>query len=310
MFQSMWEDIKREFSYGNTVTRLIIVNIAFFVGINALKIILNLANGLEPSELYITIQRGLMISTDWWHNLTKPWVIFTHMFMHIGFFHILWNMLLLYWFGRIVGDFLGNQRVLPLYLLAGLAGALAFFALYNLFPGLKVAGPQYALGASAAVMGIIVAAAVTSPDYVMYLLFIGGVKLKYIAAVLIFLDLLGVADNINTGGHFAHLGGAVMGWLFVTQLRSGNDLAIPTNNIIDRIFSFFRGVGGVGKRRSESDTRSKRKTRRKKSGSNVSAASASKQARVDQILDKIKDSGYDSLSDEEKEFLFKASKDN
>lgn len=306
MFQSILDDIKREFSYGNMVTRLIIINCIFFVVLNLLWIIFRVASGWGEPGIYSIIEKGLMISTDWKHNLTKPWVIITHMFMHKDFFHILWNMLLLYWFGRITGDFLGNNRVLPIYLLGGLAGAFAFFFLYNLIPALDTSEPVYALGASAAVSAIIIAAAVTSPDYMMYLLFFGGVKLKYIASVLIFLDLIGVANNINTGGHFAHLGGALMGWFFVVQLRNGNDWSVAVNSIIDRIGGWF-GYGSKSNVTTTTKTpKRNKKVRRKR---RTSGSDATKQARVDAILDKIKQSGYDSLSDEEKEFLFKASND-
>ena len=306
MFQSILDDIKREFSYGNMVTRLIIINCIVFVVLNLLWIVFRIGSGWGEIPFFDTLTEGLMISTDWKHNLTKPWVIITPMFMHLDFFHILWNMLLLYWFGRIAGDFLGNHRVLPIYILGGLAGSIAFFTLYNVLPALSGLETRYALGASAAVMAIIIAAAVTSPDYIMYLLFIGGVKLKYIAAVLVFLDLIGVANNSNTGGRIAHIGGALMGWFFVTQLRKGNDWSIPINNIVDRIANFFNGFKGSAKV-VDINRASKNQSKKRKAKSTVSGGESSKQARVDKILDKIKESGYDSLTDEEKKFLSKAS---
>ena len=230
------------------------------------------------------------------------------MFLHKGFWHILWNMLLLYWFGRIVGDFIGNQRVLPIYLLGGLAGALIFFIAYNFTP-LGRGQEVFALGASAAVMAMVVAAGVLSPDFIMRLLFLGDVKLKYIVGVLVFLDLLGIAGEANTGGHFAHLGGALMGGIFITQLNRGNDLSVPVNRITDKIFGFFTALFSSGKNlrvEKRGKTRKTRTNARQNKGKHVK--DESHQERVDSILDKIRESGYDSLTDEEKEFLFNASK--
>ena len=134
MFTSIWEDIKQQFSYGNTLTRIILVNIAVFVVVTIVRLILMpVENGFN----YYDFLHFFTISSDIWHNLTHPWVLITHMFLHEQIFHILWNMLLLYWFGRIVGDLLGDHRVLPIYLLAGLAGGLTYFATAQVFTGLS-----------------------------------------------------------------------------------------------------------------------------------------------------------------------------
>lgn len=311
MLQSIWEDVKKEFNHGNMVTRIIIANIIVFVAINLIWIVLRISNGWETPELYYSIRNFFMISSDWLHNLTHPWVIITSIFLHEGFWHILWNMLFLYWFGRIVGDFIGNQRVLPLYLLGGIFGGLAYFISINLLPyGGGVT--HYALGASGAVMAIVVAAGTISPDYIMRLLFLGDVKLKFIVAALVFIDLIGMAGNLNTGGHFAHLGGALFGWLFVKQLREGVDWSQPVNRIINRINNFFSGLKGekVKPRRGPRVVyKNVSKTRGSRKGHSVSDYNdMSHQEQLDAILDKIKKSGYESLSEEEKEFLFKASK--
>jgi membrane associated rhomboid family serine protease len=326
MFQSVWEDVKREFSYGNMVTQIIIVNVAVFVAMGLASVLLFVA--VDPSKFnYQDLQELFSISDSFWFNLKHPWVIFTHMFIHGGFMHILFNMLVLYWFGRITGDFLGNQRILPLYLLGGLAGALVYFLSAQI--GIIPSG-GYALGASAAVLAILVAAATTSPNYYMNLLFIGAVKLKYIAAVVILINLFSIAQfSGNSGGSIAHLGGAAFGWLFVILLRQGTDLAEPVNKLIDQIGGFFKALLGdkdngsnqhqqpetkrqrpyvAFKQAASKKARIKKKSKRKGEG-NASSDSLSRQERVDAILDKIKQSGYDSLSIEEKEFLFNASKD-
>ena len=320
MFTSIWEDVKREFDAGNMVTRLIMANVAAFVFVTIVWIMMRIFGGWDDQLIYKYYDPFIQffeMSSSWWHNLTHPWVIFTHMFLHTGFWHILWNMLFLYWFGRIVGDFIGNQRVLPLYLLGGLVGGITYFITYNLLP--YGGGMSYALGASAAVNAFVVAAATISPDFTMRLFLLGDVKLKYIAAALIFIDLVGMAGNINTGGHFAHLGGAFFGWLYVHQLREGNDMSLPVNQILNRISNFFMDLKnkmkGDERPRPKVVYKNKEKTRqtnyntRSNRSGNTASDNGTHQEQLDAILDKIKKSGYDSLSQAEKEFLFNASKD-
>lgn len=319
MFQSVWEDVKREFSYGNMVTQLIIVNVAVFVAMGLASVLLFVA--VDPEQFsYRDLQELFSISDSFWYNLKHPWVLITHMFLHAGFMHILFNMLILYWFGRIAGDFLGNQRILPIYLLGGLAGALAYFLSAQL--GLSAIG-GHALGASAAVLAILVAAATTAPNYYMNLLFIGAVKLKYIAAVIVLINLFSVAQfSANTGGSIAHLGGAAFGWFFVFLLRQGTDLAQPVNAFSEYISNFFKALFGDKKEEPTATADTKKRPRpyaafkkatkqkyKKSTRGNASSDNISRQERVDAILDKIKQSGYDSLSLEEKEYLFNASKE-
>lgn len=316
MFESIWNDVKREFNHGNMVTRIIIVNVAIFVAINIFKLVLFVSNGGQLPEIYDTVVHFFCMSSDWKFFLTHPWGIITSMFLHEGFWHILWNMLFMYWFGRIVGDFIGNQRILPIYLLGGIAGAILFFVSANLLPNMMIG--RYALGASAGVMAIVVAAGAISPDYIMRLLFIGDVKLKYIVAVLVFLDLIVIPDGGNTGGHIAHLGGAFFGWFFVFQLRNGNDMSLPVNNLISTVSKFFSSLFSGNRRakpkvayrnpnRPKSQPKAERRSRRSR-GQAASDNTDVHQERLDKILDKIKQSGYESLSAEEKEFLFNASK--
>jgi membrane associated rhomboid family serine protease len=298
MIKSIFDDAKREFSYGNMVTRLILVNVGVFIFIHIIQIVLFAANGATRSPLYTEFIRFFSMSSDVKHILTHPWVLVTSMFLHEGFWHILWNMLYLYWFGRIVGDFLGNRRVFPLYILGGLFGGLFFYASANLMPG-GSEQIRYALGASGGVMAIVVAAGVIAPDYIMRLLFLGDVKLKYIVMALVFLDMIGIANDMNTGGHFAHLGGALMGWLYIYQLRNGTDWGRPVAYITDGISRLF-------------SAERKPKMRVVKTGgvTKSSPKLQTDQERLDQILDKIKQSGYKSLTKEEKEYLFKASQES
>lgn len=308
MFQSIWEDIKREYAYGNMVTRLVILNLIIFIGINLIQLTLTLTSGFRPSGLFAKIVKFFSFTPDIWFGLTHPWGIFTHMFLHVGFFHFLFNMLFLYWFGRIVGDLLGNQRILPLYLLGGLGGAIVYFFAGNLIGGMG----SHAYGASAAVMAIVLAAGVTAPEYSMHLILIGPVRLKYIVGVLVLLDLISIGNLANTGGHLGHLGGAFMGWFYVYQLRNGQDMAVPINRWIgtlsqfwDSLFSGQRSSGGGGYKKKSSPRSNPLRNRR---GRAVSDEDMNDEDRLNSILDKIKESGYESLSKEEKEFLFNASK--
>jgi len=313
MFKSVWDDIKLAFHQGNMVIRLIFINVAVFVALAIAKIFIRIfvSGEREAGDAIIDFVHLFCISDDWYTNLIHPWTIFSHMFLHEGFFHIIFNMLFLYWFGRILGDLLGDRHILPIYLLGGLVGALAFFLSALLLPQLGVS--SFALGASAAVMAIVAAAGVTAPDYILNLLLFGPVRLKYIVIVLIILDIVGIAGLNNTGGHFAHLGGIFLGFFYVTQIRNnGNDLSIPVNGTIDKISSFFANIFGSKKKPTVAYKRpnaARHASRKGSARTDNTKAMGSHQEQLDKILDKIKEKGYESLSQEEKEFLFNASKE-
>ena len=319
MFQSIWDEVKREFQYGNMVTRIILVNISVWVIVNIAKLFLLIPNA--DSLAYDNFLRFFSMSPNWKFILLHPWVPITSIFLHESFGHILWNMLSFYWFGRIVGDLLGNHRVLPLYLLGGLVGGGLYFVAAQ-FHWLSLGlSSEMVLGASAAVMAMVACAATIAPDYIFNLLFIGPVKLKYIAFILFFLDLISIADRSNTGGHLAHLGGAAFGLFFATQLREGRDLGKPINQLIDFFLNLFtrrskpkftyqRGGGGQKAYTEQQKRQQKQSTQTSNTDKNTTTGSGNvtdEQARLDTILDKIKQKGYDSLTKEEKEFLFKAS---
>ncbi len=315
MLKSIAADLRQQLDYGNKITRLIIINTVVFILINLVSLGFTITAGFQYDERFEDVTRFFSLSGDLLYNATHPWVLITHMFLHVGFWHFLFNMLFLHWFGRIVGDFIGDQRVVPLYLMSGLFGGL----IYVISAPLINAGESYAYGASASVMGFVMASGILAPDYNMRLLLIGDVKLKYIVIVLILLDLFGIAGLDNTGGRFAHLGGVMFGWIFIAMLRQGTDLSAPVNRLFDTIQRLFSGRKRAIPRsyRSTSGRAERPKSpvyvRHKSSGAEKKSPerpprSKDFQARLDTILDKIKDKGYDSLSDEEKEFLFLASK--
>jgi len=298
MFKSILEDLKNVFRSGNMLSKIIVINIIVFVVVNLLFVLDMNANKDLTSFANVILRKISMVSDPW--SYTKQfWGIITHMFVHKSFGHIFWNMLLLYWFGRIVGDFLNDRRVLPLYLLGGIAGGLAYFLFAQIQPG-----ESQAMGASAAVMCMLMVAATTSPDYIMNLILIGPVRIKYVAFVLLILDLIGIKSGVNSGGHIAHLGGAFFGGFYVYMLRKGTDLTEPVQDLITKISNFNkpkikktpRSTFKVYKNTASSDKATKPKS------------NFSQQDELDRILDKINAKGYDKLTAEEKEFLYQASK--
>lgn len=315
MFTSIWEDLKREFSQGNMVTRIILANLFVFVTIVLAKLLLGFPIAGSETTIYSKILEWLMLSSDWQEALMRPWTWFTSMFLHEGLMHILWNMIILYFFGRIVGDLIGDQKVLPIYILGGLAAGLVYFISANILP-YAAGSTHYALGASGAVMAMVLTAGVVAPDYVVRLILLGDVKIKYIAAFLLLVDLIAIGNNMNTGGHFAHLGGAAFGWFFVYQLKNGVDYSIKFNSFFTKLGNLFRGkvnTSGDGRRTKSRSTSTKKKpkfTIIRGTAATVGEQASSDvthQEKLDTILDKIKVNGYDSLSKDEKEFLFDAS---
>jgi len=291
---SILEDIRREFTSGNMVSRLIIINVAVFVIINVVTVVMFLASGSTVNP----VLPWIMLRAEVMDLLKHPWTLLTHMFTHYGIWHLLFNMLWLFWFGKIIQEFIGNKKILPLYVYGGITGALLLIISYNIFPGLRSDLPYVsALGASAGVLAIVTAAATLVPDYTVFLLFFGAVKIKYIALFMVILDMVSI-PGLNSGGRIAHLGGALFGYVFIKQLQVGHDWSKPFNNFLEAIVGIFK------RKEPRVVYRTKPQEQKKKR-----SYPEDKQGRVDAILDKIAQSGYDSLTKEEKEFLFKVSKD-
>lgn len=296
MFQSIIQDVRSEFQKGNMITRLIFINLFVYIALNLLYVFLH---GAAPG-LYDSIRNAFALSNDWMHNLTHPWAWITHMFVHDGFWHILWNMLFLYWFGRIVGDLIGDHHMLPIYIYGGLLGGIAFVLSASTLG--YISGTSYAIGASGATMAIVLAAGVIAPDYMMRLLLIGSVKLKYIVLAILLLDIFRLAGSSNVGGHVAHLGGAAMGWFYIYALRSGVEIGKPVMKVQNVVMSILEGPHKARKSKARVyDMRGEPRQPKRERETDV-------QETIDAILDKISQKGYDSLSEEEKEFLYQASK--
>ncbi len=297
MFNSIIDDIKQEFRSGNMLTRLIIINIGIFM-------VTALVKAFAPTFYGNTFIHWIALPSSGMEFLFKPWTMLTHMFVHSGFWHVIWNMLIFYWFGRIVGDLIGDRHMLPIFLLGGLAGGVGVLLSYQIVP--QYIG-QYAIGASAAVMALVIVAGIINPNHEIRLMFLGIVKIKFIILFIIFMDLIGIGNKDNTGGHIAHIFGMLMGWFYMVQLGKGNDLGSMVNNFVYKITGLFDGNRKPSKKKSPLKVKFK-SDKIKTMAERRKDANVSSQEQVDQILDKIKQKGYDSLSDAEKDVLFKASK--
>jgi membrane associated rhomboid family serine protease len=289
-------DLRRFFRDSSVLPRLIIINVGIWVLIQVSYVIGMLFN--VPAALIdagILEYLALPASIDM--LIVRPWTLLTYMFLHIDFWHILFNMLWLYWFGKIFTQYLNQKQLLVTYLLGGLAGGILYILTYNIFPVFApVIAQSRALGASASVMAIVAAISLYVPNYTISLLLIGRVKIFYLALALFILDFFMIRHG-NAGGHIAHIGGAIYGFFFVYYLRRGRD--------ISKVFPRFSSGGGLR-------FRVKRKphygsSKRPVSDEEYNRERAARQKKIDNILDKISRSGYDSLTKEEKELLFNQS---
>lgn len=230
--------------------------------------------------------------------LLKPWTIITYMFVHEGFWHLFFNMIWLYWFGKIFMEFMPGSKIYTLYLIGGISGALTFILAYNIFPVFYDSiSLSTTIGASASVLAITVATAVLVPDYTVNLLFIGPVKITYIAIFTLILDVLMIRSG-NAGGHFAHIGGAISGALYILFIRK--DIA--------RRVGFLRLGSILSNSFRRKPLRTIHNQGRPLTDEEYNKQKVIKQQKIDHILDKISRSGYTSLSAEEKEILFNSSK--
>lgn len=282
------EDFKNAWNKkDNGLIKIILINIIVFVSMSMIEVFFTLS-GL--GSISSGILNKLMLPADLKKFILQPWSLITYFFLHMNFMHILWNMLFLYWFGKIVNDNIGNNAVISLYVLGGIIGGLFYMALYNIIPFYSDRiSDSLMLGASAGVFSIVVGSATLLPNYTFYLLLLGPVRIKYIALFYVLLSFLDVTGN-NAGGEIAHLGGAFIGYLYIRQLQNG----INMGEGIIKILNYFN------KDKSKKyDTKS---SIIKDENEDIS------QDEIDKILDKISDSGYSSLSNKEKEKLFNASK--
>jgi membrane associated rhomboid family serine protease len=298
----MLDEFKSAFQrYNNAHVQLIIINIIVFVVLAVIMVPMFLSGFMEYFEVF---HQQLAIPALFSDFIRKPWTIITYAFVHdlTGIIHILFNMLVLYWFGRLFVEYLGSDKLVALYVLGAMSGAVLYLLAYNTIPYFQAeaaSGRVHMVGASAAIDAIVVGAATLLPDYTFFLLFLGPVRIKYIAAVTVFLSFLGSIGD-NAGGNIAHLGGALIGFVYIKQLQAGVNWGSWITVTLNWFKDLFKEKPKV-KVTYRSQEGSSRPTKPAK-GSNVS------QEELDAILDKISAGGYESLTKDEKEKLFNASK--
>ena len=281
------EDFKNAWNKENNgLIKIILINVIVFVSMSILEVFITLSGFGELFNLFLN---KLMLPASLKVFIFQPWSLVTYFFLHMNFMHILWNMLFLYWFGKIIHENIGNNAVISLYIIGGIIGGLSYMALFNIIPYYdNRVSESLMVGASAGVFSVVVGSASLLPNYTFYLLFLGPVRIKYIALFYVLLSFFDVTGS-NAGGEIAHLGGALMGYLYIRQLQNGVNMG---KGIID-ILNIFN------KNKKEVISKEEKTNEIKKDIS---------QDEIDKILDKISDSGYKSLSNNEKEKLFNASK--
>lgn len=310
MNRGLLDDFKNAWGKpNNAVAQIILINVILFVVLLLLDIIL-------PAQIFSAIYKHFVIPPTFDELIFRPYTIITYSFTHslYGIGHIFFNMLAFFYFGRIIAEYLGSNKVISIYILGAIFGAIPYLLAYNFVPELNekavlelVKNPSWGMvGASAGVYAIVVAAAVKLPNYTFFLMFLGPVKLKHIAMFFIVISLIGINANANIGGNVAHIGGALLGWLYITQLNKGIDLGGWIISFMDFIKSMFKPQPKI----KVTHRGGNRSASKKASSPNSSSSSGSQtpQSEIDEILDKISEKGYESLSKDEKQKLFNASK--
>jgi len=287
-------DIKRTFKEGSVLTRLIYINIGVFLILKIIGVFFYLAG--QPFSLaeYLAVPSV----TD--ELIKRPWTPVSYMFLHVGFLHLLFNVLGLYWFGQLFLYHFEGDKMLSVYLLGGLVGAAFYIIAYNVSPAFdSISG--LLLGASASIFAVLVAVAFYDPNREIHLFFIGRFPLKYVALFYVVLSVIGISTS-NPGGNIAHLGGAVWGWFYIYQLRKGIDMGAGFIKFLNKIGDFFSDAFKSKSKMKVTYRKPPRDDYEYNRQQNV------KQEEINHILDKIAKSGYDSLTKKEKEILFKQGK--
>lgn len=288
---NLLDEIKESFREGSALTRLIYINLGIFLVIRLANVFYFLAGAPFP------FLDWLALPSDFGMLASRPWTLLTYMFLHFDFLHILFNLLWLYWMGQIFLGYFSQEKLVTLYLLGGISGGLFYVAGYNSFPVFsELVADSRLLGASASVIAIVTALAVHAPNHTIHLMFIGPVKMKFLALFSVLIYVIGISST-NAGGNLAHLGGAFGGVIYLFQLRRG----IDPGKGIGRLASALKSIVApkpkvkITYRKPTDDIEYNRQKNQDKN-------------RMNEILEKISKSGYDSLSKEEKEILFRMGK--
>ncbi|MTG99025.1 MULTISPECIES: rhomboid family intramembrane serine protease [Myroides] len=279
------DDLKNSYKKGGIAQKLIFWNIG-------VSLVFFVFQGLFP-EVYNKVFYWFVLTDDVKGLLFKPWTLLTYSFIHAGIVHLILNMILLYFVNQLFATFFSQKQFVTTYLLGALVGGL-FFCLFGL---IFVHAGNVLVGASAAIIAPLLALVTFNPHMEVRLLLIGTVKIWYIAAFIVLIDVLQLMGSSNVGGHLAHLGGAGIGAVYAIMLKRGTDLSA----IFDNVVNLFRKKQGT-KFKKVYVNKNKEKSVKNDTNADV-------QQKIDAILDKISKSGYESLTKEEKSFLFKAGKE-
>ncbi len=290
----IFDDIKRTFKEGSALTRLIYINLGVFLAVSITGVLLYLSG--QPNVL----ADWLSLPSNTSEIIKKPWTPITYMFLHTGFLHLLFNILGLYWFGKLFLYRLDNDKLVSVYLLGGLSGAAFYLLAYNFLPVFQSINGLL-MGASASVFAILVAIAFYDPNQEIRLSFIGTFQLKYIALFYVLLSVVEISAS-NPGGNIAHLGGAFWGWFYIFQLRKGKDMGDGFVKILNKISV---SATDLFKPKNNLTVTHKQAPRDDHEYNKLKHA---EQEEIDRILEKVGKSGYDSLSKKEKEMLFSQGK--
>lgn len=275
------------------VIKLIAINVALFLIVSLVSFFAQ----ISPQ----TLTQWFVLPEELGEFIVQPWSLVTYAFLHFGFWHLLWNMVVLYWFGRFVTNLFDERRFLVIYLLGAICGGLLYMLAYNIFPVFE-SSRGYLIGASAAVRAIMIFIAVYTPQTMVRLIFF-NVRLWQIGVAVVLFDLIQIPSSGNAGGLIAHLGGALLGYLYAVQLAKGNDIGSGFSRLISWVEDLFKPRTKKPFKKVHRNTGIQKKANQKED-------KTAHQKKVDQILDKIGKSGYESLSKAEKDYLFKAGKED
>ncbi|NER10826.1 Membrane associated serine protease, rhomboid family [Muriicola jejuensis] len=284
--------LRYQYARLNIAEKLIVINVAVFI-LNAL---LPFLLGLGKNA----ISQWFELPVDLMAFLFQPWSIVSYSFFHADFFHLFWNMLLLYFSARIFLNLFSARTLVNVYFLGVILGGLLFVLSYNVFP-VFLGSNSAIIGASAGVTAVLIFICAYIPNQEVRVLFF-NIKLWYIGAFFVLVDLISIPAS-NSGGHLAHLGGALLGYVYARQLAKGKDIGEGFSKLLDGLGAMFKP------REKKAPMKTVYRKKSKVSSSKIDYDKESRQRKIDNILDKISKSGYESLSKAEKDFLFKAGKE-
>lgn len=301
---NLLDEIRKFFTSGSGLSILILINIVIWILVQVLKVLAFFFNDPEGDLIDSLVLHTLAIPAHIPDLVARPWTLITYNFLHIDLWHILFNMLWLFWFGKIFLEFLKIRQLIWVYILGGITGGLIYVLAFNVFPVFSEVVPvSFALGASASVMAIVTAISFYVPGYAIQLLFIGQVRIGYLAIFLFIFDFIMIPSG-NAGGHIAHIGGAIFGVVYTFLFRTANMAYQPkgTGSVWQQVATWF------SRRKKRSSKGNQSYQGRPVSDDDYNLNRKNNQRRMDEILEKISKGGYDSLTGEEKEFLFKSSR--